>query len=294
DTNSTLAAALAAAKLHIPVAHVESGLRSRNKSMPEEINRVLTDHASMFLFCPTKTAVRNLQQEGFSNPLFEGELAPLGFEEPDRIASVDAPWVVNVGDVMYDSVLQHVCRAKARGFTDPTLRSLAVNHAVLTVHRADNTDNAKLLRSILEAAQSIAQDGIAVFFPIHPRTRQAIKRASLDSLLAGLMSVEPVSYYDMLLLVQRAEFVLTDSGGLQREAFMLGTPCVTLRRETEWVELLDTGISELGGTDPKEILDAVDRVRGATVKGPVSPYGDGHAAQRIMAAVSTWWRDAAT
>ena len=164
-------------------------------------------------------------------------------------------------------------------------------YAVLTVHRADNTDDSQRLQAILEAAQHIARDGMAVIFPMHPRTKQAIESSSLAPLLADLITVDPISYYDMLLVVREAAVVLTDSGGVQREAFMLGRPCVTLRQETEWVELLETGLSVLGGTDPQEILEAVERVKGGVVRESISPYGDGHAAERIISAISTWWRD---
>lgn len=291
DTNSTIAAALAAAKLHIPVAHVESGLRSWRKAMPEEINRVLTDHTSTFLFCPTDGAVRNLQTEGFLNPLFGGRLVPQDFDATYPLPSIDAPWIVNVGDVMYDSVLRNVERAQSRGVTEEALRNLPGTYAVLTVHRADNTDDPRRLQAILEAAQQIAHQGMAVLFPVHPRTKHAIERASLTSYLADLITVDPISYYDMLLVVQDADLVLTDSGGVQREAFMLGRPCVTLRQETEWVELLETGLSVLGGTRTQQILEAVERVRGGVAHESISPYGDGHAAERIIGVIRSWWRD---
>ena len=291
DTNSTLAAALAAVKLHIPVAHVESGLRSYRKTMPEEINRVLSDHSSTFLFCPTTVAVRNLQSEGFADPILGGQLVPEDVKFSHFPPTIDVPWIANVGDVMYDSVLRHVERAQARGVTESVLQSLPSHYAVLTVHRADNTDNPQRLQAILESAARIARAGTAIVFPIHPRTRQAIERAALAPLLADLITVGPISYYDMLLIVREADLVLTDSGGVQREAFMLGRPCVTLRQETEWVELLETGLSVLGGTDPQEILDAVERVTQNVVSEPISPYGDGHAADRIMALIGSWWRD---
>ena len=291
DTNSTLAAALAAVKLHIPVAHVESGLRSYRKTMPEEINRVLSDHSSTFLFCPTTVAVRNLQSEGFADPILGGQLVPEDVKFSHFPPTIDVPWIANVGDVMYDSVLRHVERAQARGVTESVLQSLPSHYAVLTVHRADNTDNPQRLQAILESAARIARAGTAIVFPIHPRTRQAIERAALAPLLADFITVSPISYYDMLLVVREADLVLTDSGGVQREAFMLGRPCVTLREETEWVELLETGLSVLGGTDPQEILDAVERVTQNVVSEPISPYGDGHAANRIMALIGSWWRD---
>jgi len=292
DTNSTLAAALAAAKLGVPVAHVESGLRSYRKSMPEEINRVLTDHLSTLLFCPTTQAFANLANEGINGAIGEGSLVSEAFMAPPRVPSPDTPWVVNVGDVMYDSVLHHVGRASEGKSTPSALPPLAASYAVMTVHRAENTDDVVRLRGILEAASRIASGGTPVVFPIHPRTRAAIERESLAALLDELVVVEPVSYYDMLRLTKDAELVITDSGGLQREAFMLGRPCVTLRDETEWVELLETGISALGGADPERILHATDRVTGCSAVPPTSPYGDGRAADRIVRILRAW-RDGA-
>lgn len=289
DTNSTLAAALAASKQHIPVAHVESGLRSRRKRMPEEVNRVLTDHVSTFLFCPTAAAVRNLDREGFADPILGGEIIPLPFGRYPEAPSADDPWVLNVGDVMYDSILHHSERAADRGYSEPALRSLPASHVVLTVHRAENTDDETKLHGILDAAGAIAKRGTAVVFPVHPRTREAIQRESLEPLLADLIVLEPISYYDMLLLTREAEFVMTDSGGVQREAFMLGRPCVTLREETEWIELLETGLSLLGGTESEAILSAVDRVTDRERQPFGSPYGDGRAAERIICTLLAWW-----
>jgi len=281
DTNSTLAAALSAAKCHIPVAHIESGLRSGDKSMPEEVNRVLTDHVSAFLFCPTDTAVRNLATEGLGDPTLDPSLVPLSSDESAEWPSADAPLVLNVGDVMYDSVLHHARRATERGFANPMLAEMPKTYVLMTVHRAENTDEEARLRGILQAAAEITHRGTPVVFPIHPRTRAAIDRASLGSLASDLLLVDPISYYDMLLLERGSEVVLTDSGGVQREAFMLGRPCVTLRDGTEWVELLETGHSICAGSDPERILDAADRVLKAPVEVGMSPYGDGCAADRI-------------
>jgi len=291
DTNSTLAAALAAAKRHIPVGHIESGLRSYKKAMPEEINRVLTDHASTFLFCPTLAAIRNLETEGFSDPALDGRLVPRGFDGYPNSPSADAPWIVNVGDVMYDSVLYHAERAEARGLASLELARLPDDYAVLTVHRAENTDDESRLRGILDAVAQLADEGLPVVFPAHPRGAKAIANASLENRLSSLITLDPLPYYDMLILLRSARLVLTDSGGVQREAFMLGRPCVTLRDETEWVELLETGLSLLGGADEERILDAARRLLDAANEPlDTSPYGDGSAADRIVEACLAWGR----
>jgi len=290
DTNSTIAGALAAAKLHIPVAHVEAGLRSGRKSMPEEINRVLTDHVSSILLCPTATSVANLKAEGLGTPANDGDLIPLDMQDFPSNVTEDAPLIVNVGDVMYDSVLHHAERAFSRGRTK-VLRDLGSSRcALLTVHRADNTDDPKRLSEILNAASELANNDLHVVFPAHPRVRAAIEGTSLELLLRGVEMIEPVSYYDMLTMIREASIVLTDSGGVQREAFMLSTPCVTLREETEWVELLDTGISKLAGADCKRIVEtARDLLKSTLTALQPSPYGDGKAAVRIIQACLAWW-----
>ncbi|MFC2078037.1 UDP-N-acetyl glucosamine 2-epimerase [Candidatus Bipolaricaulota bacterium] len=292
DTNSTLAAALAASKLHIPVAHIESGLRSFRKEMAEEINRIVTDQVSSLLFCPTVAAIENLRNEGLDRALdAHDELFQLDVPLPSERATMDAPWIVNVGDVMYDSVLYHAERAEARGLASPELACLPDDYAVLTVHRAENTDDESRLRGILDAVARLADEGLPVVFPVHPRSAKAIANAGLEDRLASMIVLDPVPYYDALLLIRRAALVLTDSGGVQREAFMLGRPCVTLRDETEWVELLETGLSLLGGADEERILDAARRLLEATgVPLDKSPYGDGFASDRIVEACLAWGR----
>jgi len=279
DTNSTLAAALAASKLHIAVAHVESGLRSYQKHMPEEINRVLTDHMSTLLFCPTAVAVENLKEEGLAGPT-SGELYEIGNSTRFPSPTSDAPWVLRVGDVMYDSVLHHELRASA-AMRDEIADLVSAEHAVLTVHRAENTDAPDRLAGILEAASKLATDyGWRVLFPAHPRTRAAMSGMQP---LPGVAVTELFSYYDMLSILKSARIVLTDSGGVQREAFMLGTPCVTLRDRTEWVELLESGLSALGGSDVSTILQAAHALLTEDQpKSTLSPYGEGDAADRII------------
>lgn len=255
DTNSTLAGALAAAKLHIPVAHVEAGLRSFNREMPEEINRVLTDHISTWLFAPTETAVSNLSREG----VVQG--------------------VYNVGDVMADSTRIFLGRTDAVKVRS----SFGVEHGgycLLTLHRPANVDDPGALSAILSA---VDRSELPVIFPVHPRTRARLDTPELRDLLRrtqAIRLVEPVGYLEMLALEQGAAMILTDSGGVQKEAFMLGIPCVTLRAETEWVETVEAGWNHLAGADPERIIFAMGVAR--SVQGEPPPlYGDGHAAERI-------------
>lgn len=257
DTNSTLAGALAAAKLHIPVAHVEAGLRSFNMQMPEEVNRILTDRVSNILFCPTQAAVNNLQQEGYPFVVASGQ--------PQRIE--------RVGDVMQDSAELFATRAVApEGFT------LADGFVLTTIHRAENTDHPERLSSILAALNEIAV-GTPVVLPIHPRTRKIITDLQLNT--DNLTLIDPVGYLEMLWLLQRCGLVVTDSGGVQKEAFFMGKACVTMRDQTEWVELIDAGVNELVGADKARILDAVTRNLGREVRDEQQMYGGGVAAQRV-------------
>ena len=260
DTNSTLAGALAAVKLHVPVAHVEAGLRSLNRAMPEEHNRVLTDHAADLLFCPTQTAVDNLAREGIT----EG--------------------VHLVGDVMYDAILYNTALAKQRSDALTRLGLSPGGYALATVHRPRNTDDPARLRNILTAFGEIEE---TVIFPIHPRTRQAIaKLYQSDSLflnppIPNLQFIEPVGYLDMLILEQHARLILTDSGGVQKEAYLFGVPCLTLREETEWVETVNAGWNLLVGADRAAIDRAAREFR--PVGSPPPLFGDGHASERITA-----------
>jgi UDP-GlcNAc3NAcA epimerase len=238
DTNSTLAGALAAVKLHIPVAHVEAGLRSFNMRMPEEINRILTDRISNFLFCPTEKAVENLYHEGLGN---------------GAASSGTAPLVVNVGDVMYDAVLYY--RKIARP-TDETARltdKMGGNFYLATVHRAENTDEPERLRNIADAFEEIAKS-TPIVLPLHPRTRRKIEEFGIS--LKGITVIPPVGYFDMLALLEGCRAVFTDSGGLQKEAYFFKKPCMTLRDETEWIELVEHGFNSLVGADLCRIVEA--------------------------------------
>jgi UDP-N-acetylglucosamine 2-epimerase len=261
DTNSTLAGALAAAKLHIPVAHVEAGLRSFNKKMPEEINRVLTDHISDLLFCPTEIAVKNLEREGITQG------------------------VHMVGDVMYDSVLYNAELAERKSDILTRLGLKPRAYALATIHRAENTDNVERLQSIFQALEEIARGGLRVIVPLHPRTRKRIAECGLEP--KEVQVLQPVSYLEMLLLEKYAKIILTDSGGVQKEAFFFQVPCVTLREETEWVETVELGWNVLAGCDRQHILEAVRTMRPPS--GSAAPYGDGQAAERIADLVRVRW-----
>jgi UDP-N-acetylglucosamine 2-epimerase len=232
DTNSTLAGALAASKLHIKLAHVEAGLRSFNKRMPEEINRVLTDHVSDILFCPTQTAVENLKNEGITNGVYL------------------------VGDVMFDALLHFSKISDMKSVILERLNIKPKEYYLTTIHRAENTDNYERLKNILTAFSKMDE---IVVFPIHPRTRKMISYYGLDGFLENdnVKVIDPVGYLDMLKLEKNAKAILTDSGGVQKEAFWLKVPCITLRDETEWIETVNLGWNRLVGSNVEKILEAV-------------------------------------
>jgi len=261
DTNTTLAGALAAAKLRIPVAHVEAGLRSFNRRMPEEINRIVADHLSTLLFSPTDTATQNLNREG----IFAG--------------------VHQVGDVMYDSVLFNT---KLAEFSSKIMRQLDLAKAsfyLATIHRAENTDDPERMRAILSAFAQIEQ---TIILPMHPRTRIR-NTVAKEPIKIGrnVKVIEPVSYLDMLMLEQNARVILTDSGGVQKEAYWFRVPCITLREETEWVELVQAGCNQVVGPDPSMIAAAAARaeemIHFEVPSDATQLYGDGHSAERIVA-----------
>ncbi len=257
DTNSTLAAALAASKLHIPLAHIEAGLRSHNSEMPEEINRVLTDHCCDLLFCPTHDAVKNLEKEGIT-------------------AGVHL-----VGDVMYDAALEFGRIANQKSEILRELDLTKDGYLLATIHRSYNTDDPQRLISILSAFGMIDEP---IIFPMHPRTRESIDRFGLSSLTkpekGNLRVINPVGYLDMLMLEQNARVILTDSGGVQKEAYFFSVPCVTLRTETEWIETVASGWNVVVGTDTDRIIDAVSNVK--TKGSPEAIFGDGKASEKIV------------
>lgn len=260
DTNSTLAGALAAAKLHIPVAHVEAGLRSFNMRMPEEVNRILADRISTWLFAPTNEAVRHLQREGI---------------DPQRIHQV--------GDVMYDVALHHGQRASQR--TDGILSRLQLvgkPYVLATVHRAENTDTPQRLTAIIEAFCAVAT-ALPVVWPLHPRTRNVLQDSGLlHRLAAAVTLIDPVGYLDMVQLEQNASVIATDSGGVQKEAFFHSVPCVTLRDETEWTELVQAGWNRLIPPTSADEIAAAIRAAPDTRGKTVQPYGAGDAALQIV------------
>lgn len=252
DTNSTLAGALAAAKLHIPVAHVEAGLRSFNPRMPEEINRVLTDQLSDLLFCPTIAAVENLRREGYAGKPVE---------------------LLEVGDVMLDAALffaEHARRPDTLSAGGPAL--------LATIHRAENTDDPERLAAIVTALNRIHDTRMPVILPLHPRTRAALDRSGL-ALRVRVM--EPVGYLEMIGLLRSCAAVLTDSGGLQKEAFFFRRPCLTVREQTEWVELIEAGANRLVAAETDAILAALDEALSCPLIDMPDLYGGGLASERI-------------
>ncbi len=258
DTNSTLAGALAAAKLHIPVAHIEAGLRSFNMRMPEEINRILSDRVSSQLYCPTDSAVSNLAAEGITRG------------------------VQNVGDVMYDVALYYKARARAESKIQQKLKILPGSYVLTTCHRAENTDDRYRLSEILRGLTSTAKK-MPVILPLHPRTRKLIQDFQLENLLTSLIVTDPLPFLDMVALEQDAALIITDSGGVQKEAFFYDVPCITMRDETEWVETVSLGWNKLVGAKAVNITKAVDQYLNEKPKLTLSkPYGDGNASNIIL------------
>lgn len=256
DTNSTLAGALAAAKLKIKVVHVESGLRSFNMTMPEEINRILTDRVSSVLFCPTQTAVDNLNAEAVS----------LWSHKPEVIYS---------GDVMQDGAMFYSQLAEK-----PANIVFEDDFILTTIHRAENTDDLKRLTSIMQALNEIGETR-QVILPIHPRTRKILEANSLAS--KNILVIDPVGYLNMVWLIKSSSLVITDSGGLQKEAFFFNKPCVTIRDETEWVELINIGVNKLAGVDCSDVVEAV-KIQSSVCfdNTQFDLYGSGRASQRIV------------
>ncbi len=259
DTNTTLAGALAAAKLHMPLAHVEAGLRSFNKKMPEEINRVLTDHISNLLFCPTQTAIDNLTKESIVEGVF---------------------WV---GDVMYDSFLfnRNLAGKKSKILRD--LKLTKGSYALATVHRAENADNIERLKGIFMAFNKIAADHCPLILPVHPRTRPNIEQLNLaPGLNKRLRLIPPLSYLEMINLMSNAKVILTDAGGVQKEAYFAGVPCVTLRKETEWPETLAGGWNRLADTHTKSICDVFNCALASGQRQEEFYFGKGNSGEKTV------------
>lgn len=252
DTNSTIAGALAASKLLIPVAHIEAGLRSFNMSMPEEQNRILTDHISKYLFAPTQTAVDNLEKESVVGEVF------------------------NVGDVMYDAVLHFGEMAEKKTDIVERLGLKKNGYILATIHRAENTNDINRMTSI---TQALTESGKNIVLPLHPRTRKYMADYGL-TFGDNIKIIEPVGYLEMLMLEKNSEKIVTDSGGVQKEAFFLGKPCITLRDETEWVETVENGWNTIVGCNKEKILSAIKNFMPNTER--INHFGDGNAAQQIV------------
>ena len=252
DTNSTLAGALAASKLLIPVIHIEAGLRSFNKAMPEEQNRILTDHISDLLLVPTEDAIKNLTNEGIKKGIH------------------------NVGDVMYDAVLMFKEIAKSKS---GLLKELEVNsgeYILTTIHRAENTNDINRLRNMIEA---LNESGEKIILPLHPRTKKFIEGYGLN-FNENIKVIDPIGYLEMLMLEENSKMIVTDSGGVQKEAYFMGKPCITMRDETEWVETVACGWNVVVGTDKNKILDNIRNFKPTSIQQAI--FGDGNAAQKIL------------
>ena len=256
DTNSTLAGAIVASKLHIKLAHIEAGLRSFNMEMPEEVNRILTDRVSNILFCPTDTAVKNLKAEGYDN--------------------LDVQ-IVKSGDVMQDGALFY------RSLAQKPKCNIQDKFILCTIHRAENTDDEKRLKAIFEALNEIARE-IQIILPLHPRTKKILQNLEIDT--TNLTIIDPVGYLEMVWLIDNCSLVMTDSGGLQKEAYFFEKQCITLRDETEWVELVQNGFNTLVGADKEKILDAYKNNSKFKPKNLESDlYGGGKASENIIKAL---------
>jgi UDP-GlcNAc3NAcA epimerase len=259
DTNTTLAGALAASKLYLPLAHVEAGLRSYNRKMPEEINRVLTDHASDFLFCPTRTAVDNLKKENIIDGVFL------------------------VGDIMYDSFLLYKEMAASKSKILQQLNLTKGSYCLATVHRAENADDPSLLMNIFDAFIELANDGCPFIIPIHPRTRRIIDKLPLNSEVESKIHIiDPLGYLDMICLASNAKVIFTDSGGVQKEAYFERVPCVTLRNETEWEETLSGGCNRLVGKETRTIVEGFRMAHEGFPLKFQDHFGNGFAGEKIV------------
>jgi len=256
DTNSTIAGALAAVKLHVPVAHVEAGLRSFNMKMPEEVNRILTDRISDLLFCPTQTAVDNLKKEGFDS--FDSQ-------------------VILTGDVMYDVALYYSKISESRS---SVLYEFMLNEkpfVLVTLHRQENTDDLDRLNAIIDALNELSGE-YKIVLPVHPRTRKIIEK---ENIKLNFVPIDPVGYFDIIELLKNCNFVISDSGGLQKEAFFFNKNCLVIRDETEWTELVELGYNFIVGANTRKIIKTVNILEEKKTAFDAKPYGEGNAAEQI-------------
>ena len=262
DTNSTLAGAIASKKLHIELAHIEAGLRSFNMKMPEEINRVVTDRLSDILFCPTEVALKNLISEGFKN--------------------INSK-IYNVGDVMYDAALYYSRFSQDKSSIISDLKLNNRSFILCTIHREENTDNVKNLKSIVNALNNINKETLIVL-PLHPRTRNVLNK---NNIKLAFDPIEPVGYFDIIELLKHCEIVITDSGGMQKEAYFFSKYCITLREETEWTELVERKVNFPAGTDENDILAVYGKIPGIKKNFNYKLYGDGNASEKIVKLIET-------
>ncbi len=256
DTNSTIAGALAAKKLHVKVAHVEAGLRSFNMQMPEEINRILTDRISDVLFCPTDTAVENLKNEGYDNIACD---------------------IIKAGDVMQDAAMYYAAKLPEK---ELKTNDITRPFVLATLHRAENTDDFSRLSNIVAALNTIHTSVMPVILPLHPRTKKKLAEHQLD---LKVSTIDPVGYFDMINLLQKCQLVMTDSGGLQKEAFFFAKNCITMRDQTEWTELVKHGVNVLVGADKEKIITQTQQMLQAGNDFTIDLYGGGKASERIAA-----------
>lgn len=263
DTNSTLAGAIVASKLHIKLAHIEAGLRSFNMQMPEEVNRILTDRVSTILFCPTDTAVQNLQNEGF----------------PFSLSTNHQQLITNTGDVMQDGAMFYKNLAVKPSIIQNSKLNIQ-NYILCTIHRAENTDDETRLKNIFEALNEIAKEK-QIILPLHPRTKKILHNLKLN--IQNLTLIDPVGYLEMVWLIDNCELVMTDSGGLQKEAYFFEKQCITLRDETEWVELVECGTNTLVGANKEKILEAYRNNSKFNIQNStLNLYGGGNASEKIV------------
>lgn len=281
DTNSTLAGAVAASKIHIPVVHIEAGLRSFNKQMPEEVNRIMCDHVSTLLFSPTITGVKNLEQEGFNlsaNPPF----------------SIDNPSVYHCGDVMYDNSIFFAEKAAGKKAIFESRGVKAGEYNLVTIHRNNNTDVPERMEAVFSALMHIIDySGLFMILPLHPRTRKCMEQHLSQELFRQianhekLLIIEPASFLEMIALEQHAKMVITDSGGVQKEAYYFGKPCLILRAETEWIELIDLGAALICDADKTLIVENYKKLENIRLADMPKIYGDGNAAEFICNEIIT-------
>jgi UDP-GlcNAc3NAcA epimerase len=275
DTNSTLAGSVTAAKLHIPVVHIEAGLRSFNKAMPEEINRIVCDHTSTLLFSPTDTGIKNLENEGFNRQA----KAPY---------TIDNPGIFHCGDVMYDNSIYYAAKAEESSSILKTLNLEKNNFLLATIHRDNNTDDPARLNAIFSSIYQITEENkLSIVIPLHPRTSKilesTLEKKLMDVILRNplIKIIPPVSFFDMIQLEKNSLMIMTDSGGVQKEAFFYGKPCIIMRSETEWVEIVDAGAARICDADMNKITNAIEFYKNKKISAKASIFGDGKASEFI-------------